>query len=162
MKKNTARALMIVVGVCVLLVILGLGSAVWLFTNAIDVGEASEADASREFNRVRERFAGVQPVIVFENDEPRVARRPAAEAPTVRLSAMHVLVWDPDEQRLTRVYVPFWFLRLKSGPIEIGTNEGVLSGEDLGLTVEELERLGSTLVFDHEEEGGDRLIVWTE
>ncbi len=162
MKKSTARALMIVVGVFVLLVILGLGSAAWPFTNAIDVGEASEADASREFDRIRERFAGVQPVIVVDDDDPRVTRRPSDAAPAVRLSTMRVLVWDPDEQRLTRIDIPFWFLRLKSGPIEIGTNEGVFGGEDLGLTVEELERLGPTLVLDHEDEGGDRIILWTE
>ena len=104
----------------------------------------------------------MQPVIVVEDDEPRVNRRPSEAAPSVRLSVMRVLAWDPDEQKLTRVDVPFWFLRLKSGPIEIGTNQGAFGEENLGLTVEELERLGSTLVLDHEDEGGDRLIVWTE
>lgn len=162
MKKDTARALMIVVGVFVLLVILGLGSAAWLFTNAVDIGEADEASAQREFERIRARFAGVQPVIEVRDDEPVVTRRPSEAAPTVRLSTLRIVAWDPDDGTLARIDVPFWFLRLKSGPIEIGTDHGVFGEENLGITVEELERLGATLVLDHGDPNGDRVLVWTE
>ena len=163
MKKDTARALMIVLGVVVLLAILGLGSAVWLFTTAIDVGQADAPGAAREFDRVRERFVGVQPVIAVRDGDPVLLRRPPDAAPPVRLSSLRILAWDPDDEDLARIDLPFWFLRLKSGPIDIGANHAPFGdGESLGLTVEELERFGPTLVLDHEGESGARVIVWTE
>ena len=162
MKKETARALMIIVGVFVLLVILGLGSAVWLFTSTVDIGEADEASAVREFERIRARFAGVQPVIVVEDGEPTVARRPAEGTPRADLSTLRIVAWDPDDRTLARIDIPFWLLRLKSGPIEIGTSHPPFGNGNLGITVEELEQLGATLVLDHEDRDGDRVLAWTQ
>jgi hypothetical protein len=162
MTKNTARALMIVAGLLILVVILGAGAGIWFFTTAINVGEADEASAAREFDHVRERFAGVKPVIEIQDEEPVVVRRPSEEAPMVRLSSFRIIAWDPDDGRVARIEIPFWLLRLKSGPIEIATDGGPFGGESLGITVEELERLGPTLVLDFTDVNGDRVIAWTE
>lgn len=162
MKKDTVRTVMLVVGVLFLLAVLGLASAVWLFTRSVNVGTADEADATRSFDEVRSRFAGSEPILRIENETPVVTRRPPSSAPGAALSSLRILAWDPDDGSLARIDVPFWLLRLKSGPIEIVTDQTVLSDSDLGITVEELERFGPTLVLDHEAVGGDRVIVWTQ
>src|SRR5687768_2916067 len=50
MKKETVRTFTIVVGLVILLAVLGLGSAVWLFTQAIERGKADEVVAGQEFD----------------------------------------------------------------------------------------------------------------
>jgi hypothetical protein len=39
---------------------------------------------------------------------------------------------------------------------------GDLDLEDMKLTVEDLERYGPTLILDHKERGGDRVLVWSQ
>jgi hypothetical protein len=160
MKKETARTLMIVVGLLVLLVVLGLASALWLFTQSFEAGRADEATAQAEFARIRQRFAGVEPILDVREGDPVLLRKPNRAAAPVGLSVLHVLHWDPDDESFTRIDLPFWLLRLKSGPIEIGSDVGY-QGE-LDLTVEDLERFGPTLVLDHTGAGGDRVLIWTE
>ena len=162
MKKETVRTLTIVVGLVILLAVLGLGSAVWLFTQSIDVGKADEVVAAGEFDRVRARFPGITPVLEIRDGEPFLARKPPDRPAAGRLSTLHVLHWDPDDDSFARIDLPFWLIRLKSGPIEIVSNKSPISDGDLGITVEDLERFGPTLVADHQGEGGDRLLIWTE
>jgi hypothetical protein len=162
MKKETVRTLTIVVGLLILVTVLGLGSAVWLFTQTVDVGKADERTAAEEFDRVRASFTGVTPVLGVRDNEPVLARTPPEAASGARLTTLHVLHWDPDDDSFARIDVPFWLIRLKSGPIEIYSEGNVVGDGHLGLTVEELERFGPTLVMDHEGRGGERLLVWTE
>lgn len=160
MKKETARALMIVVGLLVLLAVLGLGSALWLFTQSFEAGKADEQTAQAEFTRIRQQFADVEPILGMRDGEPVLVRRPNRAAARVGLSVLHMIHWDPDDESFTRLDLPFWLLRLKSGPIEIGSDVGY-QGE-LDLTVEDLERFGPTVVLDHTGTGGDRVLIWTE
>jgi hypothetical protein len=162
MKRETVRTLTIAVGLVILLAVLGLGSAVWLFTQSVDVGKADEIVATQEFDRVRAQFAGMKPVLELRDGEPVLARKPPDRSSGVRLTTLHVLHWDPDDDNLARVDLPFWLIRLKSGPIEIVSDDNVMNDGDLGITVEELERFGPTLVADHEGRGGDRLLIWTQ
>jgi hypothetical protein len=162
MKKETVRTLTIVVGLVILLAVLGLGSAVWLFTQSVDVGKADEVVAAQEFDRVRARFPGVTPVLEISDGEPALARKPPDRQTGKRLTTLHVLHWDPDDDKFARVDLPFWLIRLKSGPIEIVSNNNAISHGELGITVEELERFGPTLVADHVGESGDRLLIWTQ
>jgi hypothetical protein len=162
MKKETVRTLTILAGLVVLLIVLGLGSALWLFTQAVDVGNADASTADEEFSRVVARFQGVKPVLEIRDEHPVLIRRPPDAPSDTRLGTLHVLHWDPDDDSFTRIHVPFWLIRLKSGTIEINADRDGVSSRDLGLTVEELERFGPTLVIDHQGRAGVRLLVWTE
>jgi hypothetical protein len=60
-----------------------------------------------------------------------------------------------------KVTVPFWLLRMKMhGNIHFGGNRVTL--EELKLTVADLDRLGPSLVLDQANEGGDRVLVWSQ
>jgi hypothetical protein len=161
MKKETARTLTIALGLLILLAILGLGSAAWLFSRTVDVATADEASATDQFDRIRARFAGTAPVLQVRDGEPVLARVPPDRG-SRKLETLRLMHWDPDDDSFARIEVPFWLLRLKSGPIEIVSDASSLSDGRLGITVEDLERFGPTLVVDHEGERGDRLLIWTE
>jgi hypothetical protein len=162
MKKDTVRTIVIVVGLLILLAIVGLGSAAWLFMRSFDVGKADAATAGQQFDRIRGRFAGVRPVLEIRDEEPVVTRRPPAQGNRTRLTTLHILAWDADDDDFARIDLPFWLLRLKSGPIEIAANHRRIRDTELGITVEDLERYGPTLVLDHQGEDGERVLVWTE
>ena len=49
---------------------------------------------------------------------------------------------------------------LNGATIDFGGNKMDL--EDLKLTVEDLERFGPTLILDQKNEGGDRVLVWSQ
>lgn len=162
MKKQTVRTLTIVAGVLILLAVVGVASAVWLFTTSVDIATADEGSATAEFDRVLARFDGVTPVLELRDHEPVVTRRPSQDAARVGLTTLHVLHWDPDDDSFTRVNLPFWFLRLKSGTINIASDNASFSSGDLDLTVEDLERFGPTLLMHHRESDGNRLLIWTD
>ncbi|MGH9349746.1 MAG: hypothetical protein ACRD26_21045 [Vicinamibacterales bacterium] len=161
MKKETARTLMVVVGVLILLAVLGLGSAVWLFTQSIEVTTADDASATERFDEIRERFDGITPLLEIRDREAILTRRPPEQGTGTRLTSLRIVHWDADDDTFARIDLPFWLLRLKSGPIEIASNSVRMRQRDLRLTVEELEQYGPTLVLDHEERG-DRVLIWTE
>ena len=58
--------------------------------------------------------------------------------------------------------VPLWLLRLKTGGATIDLNGRQMDLEDLRLTVRDLERFGPTLVLDQVNDGGDRVLVWSQ
>lgn len=161
MKKETVRTLAIVAGVVILLAIVGLGSAVWLFTRSFSRETSDAAGAAQRFDEIRSRFAGVTPVLAIRDDEAIVTRRPAAGAASARLTTLHVAAWDAEDDEFVSIDLPFWLLRLKSGPIEITANRGISSTE-LGITVEDLERYGPTLVLDHGTRRQGHVLIWTE
>jgi hypothetical protein len=73
-----------------------------------------------------------------------------------------VLAHLASEGGLVRAEVPLWFLKLK-GPVVRPALRGTgLDPGDLGLTVDELERLGRALLLDTTRPNGDRVLVWTE
>jgi hypothetical protein len=162
MKKETVRTLMIVAGVLFLLCVLGLGTLVWFFTRSFEVSKADEASAVQRFDEIRQRFKGVTPILEIRDDEPVVTRRPAAGAGRTQLTTLRIVHWSPRDEDYSRIDVPFWLLRMKSGPIEIASDNSRWSDHDLGVTVEDLERYGPTLILDHEQDNGDRVLVWTE
>lgn len=162
MKKETARTLMIVVGAVILVIIVCIGAAVWFFTSSINVAKADPATAQQSFAEIRERFSGITPVLELRDDEPVVTRRPPGDTTGARLALLRVIVWDGGDERLARVDLPFWLLRLKSGPIMFSERHSGRRERRLNLTVEELEQYGPTLVLDHQGRDGEQIIIWTE
>lgn len=163
MTKQTLRAVLIIIGLVCLLAIVGIGSAAWLFMRSFDVGKADAATASQEFDGIRARFGDTVPLIEFRDEDPVVTRKPPAGATGGRLTTMHVLAWDSEDDDFVRVDLPFWLLRLKSGPIDVMSDMSRTGTGDLGITVDELERHGPTLVLDHQvTRDGSRVLIWTE
>jgi hypothetical protein len=149
---------------CVLGVIAMAGVGMYFFSQHIDTRAASPAAASRDFAEIRKRFEDQKPLIELDERGRFLRANPdrPARATTNPPKNLYVLAFDPDDGRIVRVSIPFWLLRMQAGDATIDFNGNRMDLEDLKLTVEDLERYGPTLIVDHQESGGDRVLVWSQ
>ena len=163
--KKRRNWILVVFGVFVLVAFVGIGVviavAAW-FQQNLEVQNTSERDAETSFVEVRQKFNTRVPLLEIRNGRPAyTAGRPPASGPTSSLTTLHVLAWDPDDEELARVAVPFWLLRLKSDPIEFsGYGPGLDNGVDL--RVEDIERYGAGIILDTKTPRGGRVLLWAQ
>jgi hypothetical protein len=157
----------VVVGIVafgILLVIAMAGAGFYYLRQNIDARTVSSTTAAEEFEKVRKQFAGQKALIELDErgDFLRANTDRPAPANAKRPEKLFVLAFDPDDGGLVRVSVPFWLLRMKddNATIDLGGNRMDL--EDLKLTVEDLDRFGPCLILDQTNEGGDRILVWSQ
>ena len=115
MKTRRGTIIMIVVGLVICVVVVAVGAGAWFFASAFDSTESDEVSAAQEFDEVKRRLGTSDPIIQIQNESAVLARRPPVEAPTSELQRVQILAWQPDEERLTRVTLPWWLVRLRSG-----------------------------------------------
>jgi len=165
MAERKRRWVPIVVGVVFLVVCVAIGAMIVvasLFRESVDQRTTNVDEATVAFEEVRHRFGDRPPLLEIVDERPR---RVATIEPrsTVALQHVKILVWDPAESHLTQVTLPFWLVRLKSTPIDLGSYAaGVGDGEGNDLRVEDLEAYGPGIVVEHTARRGERLLVWLE
>jgi hypothetical protein len=152
-----------VVAIGILGVIAMAGVGFYFFAQHFDTHSATAVSAARDFEEVKARLAGQTPLI--ELDERGRYLRSNTDRKTVVNArppeSLYVLAFDPDDERVVKVTIPFWLLRLKTrGTIDF--NGRRMDLEDLKLTVEDLERFGPTLIVDHRASSGERVLVWSQ
>jgi hypothetical protein len=139
-------------------------AGVYFVTRHISTEETTGAEAIRAFDTVRVTFKGERPLYELDAaEQPRVTR-PLQSLPTSTDAPRHlrILAWDPDEQRLIRVALPFWMLRVGKQTLHISPQDAALDLSRLGLDIAELERIGPALVYDMRHEDGARVLLWTQ
>jgi hypothetical protein len=147
-----------------LCVVAAVGAGFYFFSQHFDTKVTTPAGASVEFERAKAQFSGQKPLIELDERgrflRSNSDRPPRANAKTP--DQIYVLAFDPDDERIVKVTIPFWLLRLKSRRATIDFNGGRLDLDDLKLTVEDLERFGPTLIVDHKTTDGERVLVWSQ
>src|SRR5688572_7431738 len=161
MTKTGKTVLLVVAGLIICIGIVGVAATVWFFTSAFESVAADEGRATRSFADVRARFNGSVPVLDMTDRGPVVTRKAPEAIPGRDLNNVHLIAWDPRDEQLTTVTLPFWMLRLKEGPINVSA-ESAVPDVRLSMTVEELERYGPAILIDHREQDGSRVLIWTE
>ena len=158
------RWVIVAFGIAILLVFIGIGAiiaAVAWFQENLHVQASSPQDAQTEFDSIRQKFAGRAPLLEMRDGRPRyTGERDKAGGSTTKLDTLHVLVWDPDEEKLARVALPFWLLRMKSDPIQISAYASGM--DDVDLRPEDIEKYGPGIVLDTTSRDGERVILWTQ
>ena len=154
----------ILFGVGVLLVFLAIGALIfgisWVRDHVVIEDARLEAvDAS--LDEIRTRFGGRAPLIEAREGTVRRSELPA-DAKPVSLSTLHVLVWDADDEKMARIDLPFWLIRLKSIPLEFGGKATGLREIGITLSAAEIERYGPGIVVDVEMGSGERALIWAE
>jgi hypothetical protein len=153
-----------IVVVCILMTVAMAGVGFYFFSQHFDTKVVSQATAAAEFEQAKAQFTGQKPLIELD-DRGRFLRsnpdRPARTESRVP-AHLNVLAFDPDDERIVKVTIPFWLLRFKSHGATVDFNGGRLDLEDLKLTVEDLERLGPTLIVDLKTNTGERVLVWSQ
>jgi hypothetical protein len=150
-------------GVCVLCVVAMAGAGFYFFSQHFDTKVVSRERAGSEFEHVKAQFTG-QKALIELDERGRFLRTNAdraAQPNARRPDQLYVLAFDPDDERIVKVTIPFWLLRFKPRAT-VDFNGGRLELEDLKLTVEDLERFGPTLIVDHKTARGERVLVWSQ
>ena len=162
--KTWIWVIVALVVVCILAVVAMAGAGFYFFSQHFDAQAATPAKAGVQFEQVRSQFREQKPLIELD-ERGRFVRsnpdRPASQTTKVP-AQLYVLAFDPDDERIVKVTIPFWLLRFKSRGARVDFNGGRLDLEDLKLTVEDLERFGPTLIVDHKASSGERVLVWSQ
>ena len=164
--KSKRGCLWAALGAGVLVLIVGaalFGGAAWLVyqSSSMRSDAATPAAAEKEIEAVRARFSGQAPVIAIDDDQHAniVPRKRTSDA---ALTTVHILAFDPRDDRLKRVTLPFWVLRFSPGNGEININDDSLRLQNIRITVKDVEDAGPGLLVDHADREGRQVIVWTE
>jgi hypothetical protein len=167
MAKKTSWGL-IILGISAFVLIVGVGLVavvgyVIYQQFAFQATSTTELKAEQELKRVIAEFDGQKPYLVIKDGEPVISHEkgPGSGRP---VETLHIIVWKPDEQKVVRLNVPFWLLRMTKGqPIKLSSNPDP-DGEPMRLkiTAEDLERRGPGLILDYKEASGQRVLVWAQ
>src|SRR6185503_1354411 len=118
-------------------------------------------NADQQFKEARARFAGQQPLIEIrkDDDEPvlhREALRAAESSP--KLETLRVLAYDTHAEKLVRVSIPFWLLRLApSRHMTFLSDSGIdFDSDRVHITLDDLERRGPGLILDQADRRGSQ------
>lgn len=163
--KKKRRWIPIVVGVLLLLFVVAAGAIVltvsW-FRQSMTVAESSEDQAVQQFDEVRNRFPGQQPLIQLVDDRPQIVPERASQSSTTPLSTLHVIAFDRDEGKIVSFALPFWVLRLKSGPIRISAYQQGWDDRGVSFRIEDIEKHGPGIIVDASKPGEGRVLIWAE
>jgi nitrate reductase NapE component len=151
-------AAVIIIGMMALAVV---GGTAFFIYRHINAQFTPPANAEREFEEARARFAGQRPLIEMRNDAPVLHRDESK--PRRELQALHALAYDPDAEKLVHIDIPMWLLRLVPSRKTIHISDlDELNDERANLTLEDLERHGPGLVLDIRRQHQGQVLVWTE
>jgi len=165
-QKPKRRWVWVVVGVLFVLCVLAIGGIIFataLFRQNMTMTPMSEQTAAGEFEAVLARFPGQQPLVQLVDGRPQyVPERAARATTTTPLKTLHVVAWDDDEGQLVTFSLPFWLLRLKSGPIQLSAYSQGWDDRGVSFSVADLEKYGPGLLLDFSEAREGRVIIWVE
>lgn len=152
----------VVIGVLGIVAMAGVG--LYFVSQHFDTRAASPANAARQFEQVKAKFTGQKPLIELD-ERGNYLRSHTDRTPPANVNppdSINVLAFDPDDGRIVRVSIPFWVVRMKMRGATIDLNGKHMNLEDLRLTAEDLERFGPTLIVDHKNTSGERVLVWSQ
>lgn len=165
------RWVVIVFGVGILLVFVGIGAIIavtaW-FQQNLEVRTLGAAEAESEFEVIRKQFGDRAPLLEMRDGRPHYSGTgtgegaPAAKSDGTRLETLHVLVWDPHDDRLARFSLPFWLLRMKSDPIRFSAFASGMDDGRVNLRPEDIERYGPGVILDTGKSTGERVLLWAQ
>jgi hypothetical protein len=159
--------LWIIFGVCFVVVLLGIGAIVattaWVQQN-LTLTDTTEDSAQKEFEAVRARYASRPPLLELRDGRPAYTGgvAPASQGTPASLEHLHVLVWDPDEGKLASLAIPFWLLRLKTGPIEFSSYASGMDDDGIHVSPEDIEKHGPGIILDTTTRKGERVLLWAQ
>src|SRR5574339_287845 len=106
--------LVAVFGLGVVCVIAVAGFGMYFVSTHISTKALSPAEAFKAFDVAKAPFKDQPPLFEMDDRERIKALRQLGDLPAAKQPAqnMYVLVWSADEEKLVRLTLPFWLLRL--------------------------------------------------
>jgi type II secretory pathway pseudopilin PulG len=137
-------------------------AGLWFVKSHVNIQSATTAVASADFQTIRARFANQKPLIELDERGNFLHANTDRPTSTQRPQTLTILAFDSDDEKVVRLELPFWLLRLKGGGSRFDVGGGNVDLAKLRLTVEELERFGPTLILDQKDSGGSRVLIWSQ
>ena len=161
---NWRRWAVILFGVGILLAVLAVGAvifgAAWVGEH-VDIQDATSSTAESRLDEIRDRFADRPPLIEVRDGDVRRNDPPAGATPA-DLSTVHLLAWDADEEKIVRVDLPFWLVRLRGLPLDTDGARIEFGDREVPIDAEDIERYGTGIIVDAELTSGERAVIWVE
>lgn len=156
----------VLIGIAIVAVFVGIGAVIAVtayFREHIVVNASSAREVDDAFAKVRQQFNGQPPLIEMRDGVPHYneTRSPAPPAEQT-LHTLHVLAWDPDDEKLATVDIPWWVLRLKSGPIRFSSYASGFDDGGVKLRPEDIERHGPGIIVEMTVRDGGRVLLWAQ
>ena len=155
----------VVVGVVVLgiLSVVAMAAAgLWFVKSHIDIRSTTSAAATEDFQTIRQRFATQKPLIELDEHGSFLRANVDRPAGTQRPQTLNVMAFDPNDEKVVRMELPFWLLRLKGGGGRFDIGRSNVDLARMRITVEDLERYGPILILDQRDTDGSRVLVWSQ
>ena len=143
-------------------VLIGLG--VYVFMSNVDIEDTTPETAELSFQEARAPFSEDEPLIRLtrENGSVRAEILRRDRPSDVRPESLHVMVWDPSEERLVNVRIPLWLLRFgDNATVDFSEADGDIVG-DLDLSLEDIDYHGPGLVLDYQDTDRERVLLWAQ
>jgi len=161
------RWIPIVIGILFVLFCIAVGGIIFtvsFFRDHLDVTRnIAESTAMSAFDEVYARFPGQKPLIQLVDGTPQlVAERATQSGNGQPLSTLHVIAFDRGDEEMAKFSLPFWLLRLKSGPIRLSAYQQGWDDRGVSFRVEDLEKHGPGIIVDVTERREGRLLIWAE
>jgi hypothetical protein len=155
----------IVVGVVVLgiLGVIAMAAAgLWFVKSHVNIQATTTAIASADFQTIRARFTDQKPLVELDEHGNFMHANTDRPAGTQRPETLNIMAFDSHDEKVVRLELPFWLLRLKGGGSRFDVGGGNVDLAKLRLTVEDLERFGPILILDQKDADGSRVLIWSQ
>jgi hypothetical protein len=164
-KRSWVPIVLAILGVVIFLAILAVGGTAYYFVQHVGIDTVSAESAEREFETARRPFAKQEPLLLLDGHDVKVnpAEKARHNRSGARIEHIHVLAFDPDEDKLVRLSIPWWLVRMKgSGRVRLNSGSSMFDSERVSLDIEDLERHGPGLILDAADRNGQRVLIWAQ
>ena len=149
--------------VCGILGVIAMAAAgLWFVKSHVNIKSTTTAAAIVDFQTIRERFATQKPLIELDEHGSFLRANTDRPAGTLRPQTLNVMAFDSHDEKVVKLDLPFWLLRLKGGGGSFDIGRRSVDLARMRLTVEDLERYGPILILDQKDTDGSRVLVWSQ
>src|SRR3982751_4751879 len=102
-----------IIAVCILGVIAMAAAGLWFVKSHVNIQQTTTATADADFQTVRARFANQRPLIELDDRGNFLHANTERPAGTMMPTSLNIMAYDSDDEKVVRMDLPFWMLRLK-------------------------------------------------
>jgi hypothetical protein len=164
-KRSWVAVVLVILGGLFIIAVLAIGGTVYYFFQHVGIDTVSAESAEKEFETARRPFARQQPLLLLDGHDVKInpAEKARRNESGDQIENLHILAFDPDEDKLVRLSIPWWLVRMKgTGRVRLNSGTSMFDSDRVSLDIEDLERHGPGLILDAADRNGQRVLIWAQ